>query len=84
MVNGYKKEPNFIKQIHQTKSLFYWTGKFEGKKITSIRAPFRNMEEIINIKFYLLKFHSTPCMGSILFIEQINIKSIKICSIELD
>ena len=84
MVNGYKKEPNFIKQIHQTKSLFYWTGKFEGKKFTSIRAPFRNMEEIIDIEFYLLKFHSTPCMGSILFLERINIKSVKIFSIELD
>ena len=54
MVKGYKKELNFIKQIHQTKSLFYWTGKFEGKKFTSTRAPFRNMEEIIDIEFYLL------------------------------
>ena len=84
MVNGYKKEPNFIKQIHQTKSLFYWTRKFEGKIFTSIRATFHNMEEIIDIEFYLLKFHSTPCMGSILFIERINIKFVKIFSIELD
>ena len=79
-----KKNQFFFKQIHQTKSLFYWTGKFEGKKFTSIRAPFRNMEEIIDIEFYLLKFHSTPCMGSILFLERINIKSVKIFSIELD
>ena len=38
MVNGHKKEPNLIKQIHP------------------LKPPFRNMEVIVDIKFYLLDF----------------------------
>ena len=79
-----KKNQILLNKSIRPNPYFIGQENLREKKITSIRAPFRNMEEIIDIEFYLLKFHSTPCMGSILFLERINIKSVKIFSIELD